>query len=280
MLIFTGNSSRRTAVVTLLASIAAAAPLTAQDRPLTADFPEVYRAGGLNAPDWAQFSGGGPVGFDGAGNLYILDPGASQVVAIDARGQLVRTIGRSGEGPGEFGFPFKLVVWRDGRFAVEDLQRDAIYVFGPGGEFDHSVTIGFQTSLTTLRPDPNGDALYAQGSSRGSRITDAFSELVEGDAETPKDELDDFSIGRIELDGDVVVPRPRTAGVARTPRRSARRNLRGRHPGSLEDALDSVGRSHGRRVLRAHTALGCSAGRRDRLRGFLGLHRQGCHGRR
>ena len=199
-------SSRLTAVVTLLACIAAAAPLTAQDRPLTADFPEVYRAGGLNAPDWAQFSGGGPVGFDGAGNLYILDTGAPQVVLIDAQGQLVRTIGRSGEGPGEFGFPFKLVVWRDGRFAVEDLQRDAIHVFGPGGEFDHSVTIGFQTSLTTLRPDPSGDALYAQGSSRGSRITDAFSELVGGETETPKDEIDDFSIGRIDLSADVVVP--------------------------------------------------------------------------
>ena len=27
----------------------------AQDRPLSADFPEVYRAGGLHAPAWAYF---------------------------------------------------------------------------------------------------------------------------------------------------------------------------------------------------------------------------------
>lgn len=47
MLTFAGISSRRTAGIALVACIAAAAPLTAQDRSLTADFPEVYRAGGL-----------------------------------------------------------------------------------------------------------------------------------------------------------------------------------------------------------------------------------------
>ncbi len=82
------------------------------------------------------------MGFDDAGNLYILDPGAFQVVVIDVQGQLVRTIGRVGEGPGEFGFPFELVVWRDGRFAVQDLRHDAIQVFGRDGEFDHAVSNG------------------------------------------------------------------------------------------------------------------------------------------
>lgn len=46
----------------------------AEDRPVTADFPEVYRAGGSDAPGWAQFSRQGPVSFDGSGNLYVLDP--------------------------------------------------------------------------------------------------------------------------------------------------------------------------------------------------------------
>ncbi len=84
MLTFAGISSRRTVGNALVACIAAAAPLTAQDRSLTADFPEVYRAGGLNAPDWAQFAGRGPVSFDATGNLHILDSGNYRVVVIDS----------------------------------------------------------------------------------------------------------------------------------------------------------------------------------------------------
>ena len=180
---------------------------TAQDRPLTADFSEVYRVGGLAAPEWAQFSGRGPVGFDGSGSLYILDFGAPQVVVIDTLGRLVGTVGRAGEGPGEFGFPFKLVVWRDGRFAVQDMQRDAIHLFGPGGEFDHSVKIGTHLTLTTLRPDPNGGAIYAQGSSGNSRLHGALAEMV-GDAALRRDELDAFGIGRVDITADVAVADP------------------------------------------------------------------------
>ena len=193
-------------VATGLTLALAPALATAQDRPLTADFPEVYLAGGLNAPDWAQFTGRGSVSFDGSGNLYVLDSGASQVVVIDPQGRLVRTIGRAGEGPGEFGLPFRLVAWRDGRFAVQDLRHDAIQVFGPGGEFDHSVKMGTHPALTTIRPDPIGDALYAQGSSgSGSRIRSALSELMGREAEPRTDELDDFGIGRIDLNAEVVV---------------------------------------------------------------------------
>ena len=80
---------------------------TAQDRPLTAEFEEVYRVGGLNAPMWAQFSDRWfgralPMGFDAAGSLHVLDPEASQLVVIDSRGELLRIVGRKGEGPGEF----------------------------------------------------------------------------------------------------------------------------------------------------------------------------------
>ena len=74
--------SRIIAVTLLAAAAAAPAPASAQDRPLTADFPEVYRAGGLSAPDWAQFTNPSRMGFDAAGNLYVLDRSAYQVVVI------------------------------------------------------------------------------------------------------------------------------------------------------------------------------------------------------
>lgn len=189
-----------TTIAATLALIAAATPATAQDRPLTADFPEVYRAGGLDAPDWAQFASGGPVSFDASGNLHILDPGNYRVVVIDPQGRFVKTIGRQGEGPGEFGFTFRMVVWRDGRLAVNDLQNNAIHLFSPGGEFDHSIRVPSHVSLTSIRPDPNGHALYARGSSSStSPIREALAEMT---GETPTEEFDDFSIGRIDLTAD------------------------------------------------------------------------------
>lgn len=190
-----------TALATTFILIATAPPAAAQDRPLAADFPEVYRAGGLNAPDWAQFAGRGPVSFDAAGNLHILDSGNYTVVVIDPQGGFVRTVGRQGEGPGEFGFTFRLVVWRDGRLAVNDLQNNAIHVFGAGGEFDHSVRVPSHISLTSIRPDPSGGALYARGSSSStSPIREALAELT---GESPPEEgLDEFSIGRIDLTAD------------------------------------------------------------------------------
>lgn len=201
---------------------------TARDRPLAADFPEVYRAGGLDAPDWAQFTGRGPVSFDGSGNLYILDPFAPQVVVIDPHGQLVGTIGRAGAGPGEFRFPYHLAVWRDGRLAVSDIAREAILFFGPGGDFDRSVTTGTLPEL--IRPDPNAEALYAQGSPG------------------PGDGMDEFSIGRIDLAADGVVLAP-VLRAWRAPREDP--------PGevSADDFLDSSGNVSAARMLMVGGAL-------------------------
>ena len=201
---------------------------SAEDRPLTADLTEVYRLGGSDAPDWAQFSRSGPVSFDGSGNLYILDPFAPQVVVIDPRGRLVRTIGRAGGGPGEFRFPYHLAVWRDGRLAVSDIARGAVQVFGPGGEFDRSVGTGTLPEL--IRPDPNADALYAQGSSG------------------PGDGFDDFSIGRIDLTGDDVVSEL-VLRAWRAPREDPPEEA------SADDFLDSSGNVSAARMLMIGGAL-------------------------
>ena len=111
---------------------------TAQDRPLAADFEEVYRVGGLAAPEWAQFTSSPRMGFDAAGNLYVLDTQASQVVIIDPEGGLVRSVGRKGEGPGEFKTARDIVVWRDGRFGIVDTGHGAYQLFTPHGELERS----------------------------------------------------------------------------------------------------------------------------------------------
>ena len=69
----------------------------------------------------------------------MLDRAAARVVIVDAGGGLVRTVGRQGQGPGEFNQPMFLAVWRDGRFVVSDIGHAAYQVFGSDGELERYV---------------------------------------------------------------------------------------------------------------------------------------------
>lgn len=186
-----------------------AGPAAAQDRPLAADFEEVYRVGGLDAPAWAQFGDGAlPIGFDAAGNLHVLDPDAAQVVVVDSRGELVRTVGRKGEGPGEFIRPIELGVWRDGRFVVMDPGHQAFQIFGPDGELERFVKTGrapiFVRFLAT-RVDPREDAMIVQGPPPNPARR-AIAQSVAGTGSD--DRADDRGLERLKLRGDVMAVEP------------------------------------------------------------------------
>ncbi len=202
--------SRIIAVTLLAAAAAAPAPASAQDRPLTADFPEVYRAGGLSAPDWAQFTNPSRMGFDAAGNLYVLDRSAYQVVVIGPGGDLVTTAGREGGGPGEFRNPTDLLVWRDGRFGVADIDHGAYHLFGPRGELERFVRMsstageaGMAAARNQLRPDPAGGAVFAEGAGIGASIFAAMTEARGGDEVDVGGEFG--KLERIDLTGEAAV---------------------------------------------------------------------------
>ena len=93
------------ALAGMVIAVAAAAQevieLPAEDRPLEADFEEVYRAGSLAGEDWEQFGRIASLAFDGAGNLYVLDRQAARVVVVSPDASHLRSFGRAGDGPGE-----------------------------------------------------------------------------------------------------------------------------------------------------------------------------------
>ena len=185
--------------------------LAAQDVPLAWDFPEVWRAGGLDAPLWAQFTRRGDVAFDGSGNLYVVDGEALHIVKVGPDGSLVTTIGRGGEGPGEFGLIFDVIVWPDGSFVVNDGLRNGLQLFSADGGFERVVRWRPATGqldlpsnmLRTMHPGPRPAVLYAQGAD--ATFGRAFSALAELIGSEPEEEAaDDRMIEELDLAGDVV----------------------------------------------------------------------------
>ena len=120
--------------------------LPAEDRLLDADFEEIYRLGAVDGGDWDTFGSIESLGFDGAGNLYILDTQAVRISVVDPEGNLVRQFIGEGEGPGEFGSnsarALEFAVMRDGRVAVYDPGRIGFALFGADGEFERTIPMG------------------------------------------------------------------------------------------------------------------------------------------
>lgn len=134
----------------LVASIAAITPvlaaqetvaITAEDRPLDADFAEVFRVGVTEGESWEMFGSVHSVGFDEHGNLYVFDGGGDplgaslRIVVTDSTGAFVREFGSAGEGPGEFAMPTGYALMRDGTTIVADMGHRAYQVLDAEGRF-------------------------------------------------------------------------------------------------------------------------------------------------
>ena len=213
----------------MLVAAPAVAPAVGQDRPLSVDLTEVYRAGGVNAQEWAFFERSLRLGFDGAGNLVVLDAFNNRVVVVGPDGRLVREIGREGEGPGEFQLSKALAVWRDGRVAVTDVEHSAIQVFSPDGKLARFVRmagddrpLSFAVGHEEIRADPLGERLIAKGVDGVLVAMADFASLVtghEGDEAPPG--ADDRALETLDLSGDVIVQEPILQGW-RAPRAEPR----------------------------------------------------------
>ena len=188
--------------LTGLASVPTAAAqelieLPAEDRWLDPGFEEVFRAGGIDGEPWEQFGRIQDADFDRAGNLYLLDSDASTVVVVDREGSFVRTIGRSGDGPGEFDFPRWLAVMGDGRIVVGDVPRHrAFQIYNSDGSFDRGVRVGNDLLgiVDRIHGGHDGVVLTGVGLAR-------IEEMIPEDERDPPGKR---RILRAELDGDEV----------------------------------------------------------------------------
>lgn len=106
-----------------------------RDAPLAWSLDPLFALGGEDEGPGSFFRvDASGVGGDGEGRIHVLDYQASRVVVYGPEGELLRTIGQRGEGPGELTAPNALAVSLDGEISVFDFAKGALVRFSADGE--------------------------------------------------------------------------------------------------------------------------------------------------
>jgi len=135
-----------------------------EQKPLT----EIYKSGKIrllpeltlnddSLPEDIFFEAPVDLTFDSEDNIYICDYRTHNIKVFDPSGKFIKTIGREGQGPGEFQMPFYLA-FAKGRLAVWELGKRRLSVLTVDGKYLTSVqmmsTDGWPRKIRSL---PNGD---------------------------------------------------------------------------------------------------------------------------
>lgn len=74
---------------------------------------------------------------DSEGNIYVLDYRQCRIQKFNKDGDYLQTIGRKGEGPGEFQRASRMYLSPEGRLYVNEIRK--VHIFGKDGAFEKSV---------------------------------------------------------------------------------------------------------------------------------------------
>ncbi len=96
------------------------------------------------------------VAVDDKGRVYVSDAKENNIKVFDAAGAYLKTIGRLGQGPGEFNYPTEIEFVR-GRLYVRELWNHRVSVFDAEGVFIKSVSYDMaESSWWGMRALPDG----------------------------------------------------------------------------------------------------------------------------
>jgi len=89
-------------------------------------------------------------------NIYASDTKAALIKVFDKSGNYLRTIGKKGQGPGEFLYPFEILVFPQGELMVNDLYQLRDHFFSLDGEFLRQFSNSTMTMFRRPRVDSKG----------------------------------------------------------------------------------------------------------------------------
>ena len=108
-------------------------------------------------PEDFYFENPSTISCDREGNIYVVDSGATNIKKFDVQGKFLKTIGREGQGPGEFGGLYYSTFAKD-RLIVWDSGNRRLCAFNPDGEFIDSTNIPYDEGFVRkLRGFPSGE---------------------------------------------------------------------------------------------------------------------------
>jgi hypothetical protein len=137
-------ASRRYLIAALVATTAVAGAQSTTPRTMQV----VWRAGGGDDAD-SSFAQIYAVAVSPKGDVVAWDPKTPALRLFNDAGKFVRTIGRKGAGPGEYGSVSGIAYDKDGRFYAWDSGNARLNVYKPNGDFDRQMRLpitGFSTN--------------------------------------------------------------------------------------------------------------------------------------
>ncbi|NIM20780.1 MAG: 6-bladed beta-propeller [Candidatus Latescibacteria bacterium] len=108
-------------------------PAQPVEDPITIAPDELWRIGGDEEEDYF-FGVLSQIACNEKGNIYLLDAQLNKVMIFSPNGEYIRSIGREGEGPGEFRRPSDLFLTTGGDVAVMQRMPGKIVLLSPDGE--------------------------------------------------------------------------------------------------------------------------------------------------
>jgi hypothetical protein len=89
---------------------------------------------------------------DRDGNIYFMmrDTSENFIYKFDAAGKYVKSFGRKGQGPGEFGFGGTVIIDGEGRLLAKDMTQKNCHVFTPDGVYLEKIDLGTYLQIDRL----------------------------------------------------------------------------------------------------------------------------------
>ncbi len=110
-------------------------------------------------PEDEFFEGIVDIGSDEAGNIYLCDIQACNIKKFSADGKFIKTIGRKGQGPGEFNMPWRMAVTGN-RLFIYDMGNRRLCSLTTDGEYIKSIGIqNTEGRPRNMRAHPGGNIL-------------------------------------------------------------------------------------------------------------------------